>query len=67
MLAYPYGGRQNMTPERLDLVKRTGYTACLSAYGGINVSNIERFDIRRGGINWEFSDHAFRVRCIGLG
>ena len=29
IFAYPYGGRQHMTPQRLELVKRAGYAACL--------------------------------------
>lgn len=66
MLAYPYGGRQNMTPGRLELVKRAGYTGCLSAYGGINIGKIDRFNILRGGIHWGFSDRAFWVKCLGL-
>ncbi|MEP6998351.1 MAG: polysaccharide deacetylase family protein [Betaproteobacteria bacterium] len=66
MLAYPYGGRQNMTSERLELVKRAGYTACLSAYGGVNIGKIDRFNILRGGIHCGFSDRAFRARCVGF-
>jgi len=66
MFAYPYGGRQNMTPARLELVKQAGYTACLSAYGGTNLRSVDRYDIRRGGIHWGFSDRAFLARCLGL-
>src|SRR5205814_3666506 len=44
ILGYPYGGRDNMTPQRLDLVKQAGYVACLSAYGGSNVGRVNRFD-----------------------
>lgn len=38
VFAYPYGGRQHMTAERLDLVRQAGYVGCLSAYGGSNLS-----------------------------
>jgi peptidoglycan/xylan/chitin deacetylase (PgdA/CDA1 family) len=64
--AYPFGGREHMTPERLELVKRAGYAACMSAYGGMNTGRLDRYNILRGGIHWEFSDRAFRVRCMGL-
>jgi len=64
--AYPFGGREHMTPQRLELVKSAGYTACLSAYGGTNAGRIDRFNILRGGIHWGFSDRAFLVRCLGL-
>ncbi len=64
--AYPFGGRQHMTPRRLAMVKDAGYAACLSAYGGSNVGAIDRYNVLRGGINWEFSDRSFRFRCLGV-
>ena len=66
IFAYPYGGRQHMTPERLELVKQSGYVACLSAYGGCNVRSVNRFNVLRRGINWEFSDRSFLYQCLGL-
>jgi peptidoglycan/xylan/chitin deacetylase (PgdA/CDA1 family)/folate-dependent phosphoribosylglycinamide formyltransferase PurN len=66
ILAYPFGGREHMTPERLELVKQAGYTACLSAYGGFNRGTINQYNILRCGINWGFSDLAFRCRIGGL-
>ncbi len=32
--AYPFGGRRHILDEQLDLVRETGYDACLSARGG---------------------------------
>jgi peptidoglycan/xylan/chitin deacetylase (PgdA/CDA1 family) len=64
--AYPYGGRQHMTPERLALVREAGYSACLSAYGGSNVASVDRFNVLRCGVNWEFSDRAFLRLCLGF-
>ena len=66
IFAYPYGGRQNMTPQRLDLVRQAGYSACLSAYGGVNSDDVDCFNILRVGMHWEFSDRAFLFRCLGL-
>jgi peptidoglycan/xylan/chitin deacetylase (PgdA/CDA1 family) len=66
IFAYPYGKRINMTPERLELVKKAGYIACLSAYGGLNKRKVDPFDVRRQGIHWEFSDIAFLARCYGF-
>ena len=66
LFAYPYGGRQHMTPERLELVKQAGYRGCLGAYGGTNVGRVDRYDVRRRGIHWEFSDSAFLFECLGL-
>jgi len=66
IFAYPYGGRNNMTSQRLELVRQAGYIACLSAYGGANVETIDSFNVLRRGINWEFSDSAFLFECLGL-
>ncbi len=66
IFAYPYGGRQHMTPARLELVRQAGYRACLSAYGGANVGRIDRWNVVRRGIQWEFSDAAFLLECIGV-
>jgi len=64
--AYPYGGRQHMTPECLEMVKQAGYVACLSAYGGSNVGTVDRFNVLRRGIHWGFGDRAFLRQCLGL-
>jgi peptidoglycan/xylan/chitin deacetylase (PgdA/CDA1 family) len=64
--AYPYGGKGNMTEQRLALVKEAGYIGCLSAYGGTNVGHIDRFNIVRRGIHWEFSDKSFLWAALGL-
>lgn len=66
ILGYPYGKRTNMTPQRLELVKQAGYTGCLSAYGGANVGKVDRFNVLRRGIHWEFSDYAFLFAALGL-
>ena len=66
LFGYPYGGRHHMTPQRLELVKQAGYRACLSAYGGSNIGRIDRFNVVRRGIQWQFSDGAFLFECLGL-
>ncbi len=66
LFADPYGGRQNMTPQRLELVKQAGFSGCLSAYGGSNVGSVDRYNVMRRGIHWEFSDGAFMLECLGL-
>jgi peptidoglycan/xylan/chitin deacetylase (PgdA/CDA1 family) len=66
MFAYPFGGRQHMTAERLALVREAGYAACLSAYGGSNIGTVDRFNVLRRGVHWEFSDQALLYRCLGL-
>ena len=66
IFGYPYGGRHHMTAQRLELVRQAGYSACLSAYGGSNVVRVDRFNVLRRGIHWQFSDSAFLFECLGL-
>lgn len=63
---YPYGGKRHMTPERLELVRKAGFAGCLSAYGGTNVGTVDRFNVLRRGVHWEFTDDAFLLECLGL-
>jgi methionyl-tRNA formyltransferase/peptidoglycan/xylan/chitin deacetylase (PgdA/CDA1 family) len=67
IFAYPYGGRQNMTPSALELVRAEGYAGCLSAYGGRNDGPIDPFNVRRIGISHNFSEWSFRARLEGWG
>lgn len=66
IFAYPYGGRANMTAERVQMVRQAGYKACLSAYGGTNVGIVDQFNVLRGGIHWEMSKAAFEFQCLGI-
>lgn len=66
LFAYPYGGRKHMTPQRLELVRQAGYAGCLSAYGGTNIGTVDRFNVLRLGIHWEYTDRAFLFECQGL-
>lgn len=63
--AYCFGKRTDITPARRELVKALGYTSCFSAYGGTNDGEIDRFDIKRFGVNYGFSESAFRARIEG--
>jgi peptidoglycan/xylan/chitin deacetylase (PgdA/CDA1 family) len=67
IFAYPYGGREHMTSQRLALVKEAGYSGCLSAYGGANVGTVDRFNVLRRPINCAVSDKMFILTCLGLG
>jgi hypothetical protein len=55
-----------MSPERLELVKRTGYVGCLSAYGRVNPGPVDKFNVLRGGIDSNFNEMPFRYRCEDL-
>lgn len=66
LFAYPYGRRDNITPEVRDAVRDLGYAACLSAYGGAN-GRIDRFDVRRKGIHHDFGLEGLSGRIHGRG
>lgn len=66
IFAYPYGGKQHMTPERREMVRMVGYSGCLAAYGGSNLGAVDRYNVLRRGIHWEYSDKAFLFECVGL-
>ena len=36
LFAYPFGGRENMSPPSLELVREAGFECCLGAFGGVN-------------------------------
>lgn len=65
IFAYPYGGQHQMNPQRLALVRDAGYMGCLAAYGGSNIGQVDRWNLLRRGIHWEFSDAAFLRQCLG--
>jgi len=67
LFAYPFGKTSDITLEVIEVVKKAGYSACFSGYGGSNTLNqIDLFNIKRIGINHNWSDSAFRARLNGL-
>ena len=66
IFAYPFGGRANMTPSVLRMVRELGYAGCLSAYGGFASGKIDPYGIERIGISCNFSLLAFRAQLEGL-
>jgi peptidoglycan/xylan/chitin deacetylase (PgdA/CDA1 family) len=64
-IAFPYGRKQHITKARIDMMKSLGYGACFSAYGGLNELHIDRFNIKRIGVNWAFDLPALQARTRG--
>jgi peptidoglycan/xylan/chitin deacetylase (PgdA/CDA1 family) len=56
LFAYPFGGRQHMSPVALQLVREAGYVSCASAYGGLNPCRADAYDLKRVGISDWFAD-----------
>ena len=63
-LAYPFGGKENFNEIAKKEAINAGYNCILSAYGGINDS-VEKYDIKRVGIDWTYSELAFQARLYG--
>jgi methionyl-tRNA formyltransferase len=66
IFAYPFGGRENITPAALQVVKELGFVGCLSAYGGVNSADLSPFNVLRVGISHAFSMPAFWSRLEGF-
>ncbi len=65
IFAYPFGKKEDMNAEILDVVKNTGHSGCLSAYGGRNEDSINPFNVRRMGIDSNFTLLSFKARLEG--
>lgn len=69
MFAYPFGGKQHMTPANLELVVRAGYRCCCSAHGGFVWPGSSVYDLHRVPINNWYKDPAmlhFELRRLNF-
>ena len=66
LFAYPFGGRANMNPAALQLVKESGYAGCLSAYGGSIRGPVDSYNVVRTGIGANHTTLAFRAALEGF-
>jgi peptidoglycan/xylan/chitin deacetylase (PgdA/CDA1 family) len=53
--AYPFGGRQNITPASASLVREEGFDCCVSCCGGTNTGQLNPFELNRLPISGWFS------------
>jgi peptidoglycan/xylan/chitin deacetylase (PgdA/CDA1 family) len=47
LFAYPFGGRENISPPSLELVREAGFQCCLSSFGGVNPPVADPFHLNR--------------------
>jgi peptidoglycan/xylan/chitin deacetylase (PgdA/CDA1 family) len=47
LFAYPFGGREHMTPQALQLVREAGFSCSVSCCGGLNRTTPDPFDTKR--------------------
>ena len=64
ILAYPFGSKHHFSNAAKEIARNEGYSAILSAYGGVN-HDVDLYDIKRGGIDWKYSHQAFKARLFG--
>ena len=65
-MAYPFGGRTDITPEGLQLAKTLGYTACFSDFGGENFPATSTFHLRRIELGGNHPTLAWKTRSHGI-
>ena len=65
--AYPFGGREDITPAVLEEIRAAGFTLIASACGGANVGRIDPNDVRRVGVSNAFDVLALRALIEGVG
>jgi len=63
--AYPYGRPKDMSDDVRRGLAELAVRYCFSAYGGINGPEFDPLDILRQGIDYQFSDLAFRAVVEG--
>jgi peptidoglycan/xylan/chitin deacetylase (PgdA/CDA1 family) len=51
LFAYPFGEECNVRPEAVDLIRRSGYQAIFSSYGGFVTRRSSVFDLARVGVS----------------
>jgi peptidoglycan/xylan/chitin deacetylase (PgdA/CDA1 family)/folate-dependent phosphoribosylglycinamide formyltransferase PurN len=64
--SFPFGRRDNITPQTRNLVQTAGYDALFSAHGGFVGPETDPFDIPRGGANHEASPLYCLLQIEGL-
>jgi peptidoglycan/xylan/chitin deacetylase (PgdA/CDA1 family)/folate-dependent phosphoribosylglycinamide formyltransferase PurN len=65
-MAYPYGGRGDITPDGVASARDAGYSALFSDYGGENFTGAERFDLRRIDIGGDHEPLMWKAAARGL-
>jgi peptidoglycan/xylan/chitin deacetylase (PgdA/CDA1 family) len=67
LFAYPFGGRRNMRPENVELVRRAGYRCCLSCHGGVARDGADPFQLPRVPISPWYRNPDQLAFDLGLG
>jgi peptidoglycan/xylan/chitin deacetylase (PgdA/CDA1 family)/folate-dependent phosphoribosylglycinamide formyltransferase PurN len=64
--AYPFGGREDISPAAVREIRAAGFTLIASAYGGSNTAPIDPNNICRVGVSNAFDVLALRAKIEGV-
>ena len=63
--AYPFGGRSNIRPSAVELVREAGFECCLSSCGGVNVPTADPFQLNRINVGgWFVTPHQLGLEIL---
>jgi peptidoglycan/xylan/chitin deacetylase (PgdA/CDA1 family) len=65
-LAYPFGGREDITIGAVNVARCAGYSACLSDFGGENHPPFDAFGTKRIELGGDHPTLAWKTRVHGL-
>lgn len=65
LFAYPFGGRNNIRPAALELVRDAGFQCCLSSCGGVNAPTPDPFHLNRINVgDWFATPHQLGLEIL---
>lgn len=65
LFAYPFGGRENISPASLDLVREAGFQCCLGDFGGVNPPVADPFHLNRISVGgWFATPHQLGLEIL---
>jgi hypothetical protein len=65
LFAYPYGRERDITERVRAELPALGVEFCLSAYGGVNAPDFDRWNVLRQGVSYNVSDIGLRALVEG--
>lgn len=65
LFAYPFGGRENISPASVELVREAGFECCLGAFGGVNSPLADPFRLNRISVGgWFATPHQLGLEIL---
>jgi peptidoglycan/xylan/chitin deacetylase (PgdA/CDA1 family)/folate-dependent phosphoribosylglycinamide formyltransferase PurN len=64
--AYPFGGREDVTPTVIGEIRAAGYELIASAYGGVNRNRLDPSNVVRIGVSDSYDTWALRAEIEGI-